>query len=33
MLDGYWNGGSPRAQNRYFDNFVVSTSRIGCAVP
>ncbi len=30
MLDTYWNGGSPKAQNRYFDNFVISTQRIGC---
>jgi hypothetical protein len=29
MLDCYWNGGSPKAQNRYFDNFVISTQRIG----
>lgn len=30
MLDSYWNGGSPVAQSRYYDNFVVSTQRIGC---
>jgi hypothetical protein len=30
MLDTYWNGGSPSEQNRYYDNFVVSTERIGC---
>jgi len=30
MLDTYWNGGSPVAQNRYYDNFVISTERIGC---
>jgi hypothetical protein len=29
MLDCYWNGGSLKAQNRYYDNFVVSTKRIG----
>jgi hypothetical protein len=29
MLDGYWNGGSPKAQSRYFDDFVIATSRIG----
>ncbi len=29
MLDGYWNGGSPKAQNRYYDDFVIATSRIG----
>lgn len=30
FLEHYWNGGAPRAQERYFDNFVVSTQRIGC---
>jgi hypothetical protein len=30
LLENYWNGGAPRAQSRYFDNFVVSTARIGC---
>jgi hypothetical protein len=30
MLDSYWNGGSPKEQNRYYDNFVISTQRIGC---
>jgi hypothetical protein len=29
MLDCYWNGGSPKAQSRYYDNFVISTKRIG----
>jgi hypothetical protein len=29
-FESYWNGGSPRAQERYFDNIVVSTQRIGC---
>jgi hypothetical protein len=29
MLDCYWNGGSPKEQNRYYDNFVISTKRIG----
>ncbi|MFP4417067.1 MAG: polysaccharide lyase [Chitinispirillaceae bacterium] len=29
MLDGYWNDGSPKEQNRYFDNFIISTERIG----
>ncbi len=29
MLDCYWNGGSPKEQNRYFDNFVISTQKIG----
>jgi hypothetical protein len=30
FLENYWNEGSPQAQERYFDNFVVSTQRIGC---
>jgi hypothetical protein len=30
FLENYWNAGSPREQERYFDNFVVSTKRIGC---
>jgi hypothetical protein len=30
FLENLWNNGSPRAQERYFDNFVVSTQRIGC---
>jgi hypothetical protein len=29
-LENYWNAGSPVAQERYLDNFVVSTQRIGC---
>jgi hypothetical protein len=29
MLDCYWNGGSPKEQRRYYDNFVISTQRIG----
>lgn len=29
-LENYWNEGSPKAQERYFDHFVVSTARIGC---
>ncbi|MBT8405076.1 MAG: hypothetical protein KJP18_14530, partial [Gemmatimonadetes bacterium] len=29
-LENYWNSGSPVAQERYLDNFVVSTQRIGC---
>ena len=33
FLESYWNGGAPRGQERYFDNFVVSTQRIGCRVP
>ena len=30
FLENYWNDGSPRQQERYFDNLVVSTQRIGC---
>lgn len=31
MLDTYWNGGSNKDNNRrYYDNFVISTQRIGC---
>lgn len=30
FLENYWNDGSPRAQERYFDDFVVSTRAIGC---
>lgn len=30
FLENYWNNGSPQAQERYFDDFVVSTERIGC---
>jgi hypothetical protein len=30
FLENYWNDGSPADQERYFDNFVVSTRRIGC---
>jgi len=29
-LENYWNSGSPAVQDRYFDDFVVSTQRIGC---
>ena len=29
-LDNYWNGGAPQDQERYLDNFVVSTAPIGC---
>lgn len=29
-FENYWNAGSPQAQERYLDNFVVSTQRIGC---
>lgn len=30
FLENYWNGGAPKTQDRFFDNFVVSTKRIGC---
>jgi hypothetical protein len=30
FVENYWNAGSPAAQERYLDNFVVSTERIGC---
>lgn len=30
FLENYWNAGSPVSQERYLDNFVVSTQRIGC---
>lgn len=29
-VENYWNAGSPAEQERYFDDFVVSTERIGC---
>ncbi len=29
-FENYWNAGSPQAQDRYFDNIVVSSQRIGC---
>lgn len=30
FLESYWNAGSPAVQERYFDDFVVSETRIGC---
>jgi hypothetical protein len=30
FFENYWNAGSPQAQERYFDNLVVSTQPIGC---
>jgi hypothetical protein len=30
FLENYWNTGSPASQDRFMDNFVVSTQRIGC---
>ncbi|MBW7995538.1 MAG: hypothetical protein FVQ81_02980 [Candidatus Glassbacteria bacterium] len=32
FLEAYWNSGSPVEQNRWYDNFVISTSRIGPVV-
>jgi len=31
LLENYINSGAPQAQSRYWDNFVVSTQRIGCS--
>lgn len=31
FFENYWNTGSPQAQERWFDNIVVATKRIGCA--
>ncbi|MDB6063448.1 MAG: hypothetical protein JWM78_3551 [Verrucomicrobiaceae bacterium] len=33
MLEGWFNGGAKQNQERYFDNFVVSTAKIGCYNP
>lgn len=30
FFENYWNAGSPQTQERYFDNIVISTARIGC---
>ena len=30
FLENYWNAGAVQPEERYFDNFVVSTARIGC---
>jgi hypothetical protein len=30
LFENYWNDSSPVVQERYFDNLVVSTARIGC---
>src|SRR3989449_7770728 len=30
FFENYWNTGSPVAQERYFDNIVISTQPIGC---
>lgn len=32
LFENYWNDGSPKQQERYFDNIVVSTESIGCDV-
>jgi hypothetical protein len=29
-IENYWNGGAPARRERYRDNFIVSTARIGC---
>jgi len=33
MLDCYWNGGAPRVQSRFYDNFAIATTRIGLDSP
>jgi hypothetical protein len=33
FFENYWNSGSPVEQERYFDNLIISTQRIGCDVP
>jgi len=30
FFENYWNAGSPISQERYFDNIIISTQRIGC---
>jgi hypothetical protein len=30
FFENFWNAGSPTAQNRYMDNIVVSSRRVGC---
>jgi hypothetical protein len=30
FFENYWNAGAPQAEERYFDDIVVSTQRIGC---
>jgi hypothetical protein len=30
FFENHWNTGSPKLQERYFDNIVVSTRPIGC---
>jgi len=31
FFENYWNAGSPITQERYFDNIIISTQRIGCS--
>jgi hypothetical protein len=31
LIESYWNGGAPQATERYFDNYVIATGRIGCS--
>jgi hypothetical protein len=31
FFENYWNSASPQSQERYFDNIVISTKKIGCA--
>lgn len=31
FFENFWNTGSPKQQERYFDNIVLSTQRIGCS--
>ena len=30
FFENYWNAGAVQPEERYFDNLVVSTQRIGC---
>jgi hypothetical protein len=30
FFENYWNDGSPREQERYFDDIVISTAPVGC---
>lgn len=30
FFENYWNAGSPKTQERYFDNIVISTAPVGC---
>ena len=33
FIENYWNAGPPVKQERYLDNLIVSTKRIGCSTP